>query len=78
MGWEMLFYIVATVLITAALAPNAIRPEPAALKDFDFPQVEEGTARAVIFGDCWSSDWVVLAIGNYRTTAIDKSGGKKG
>lgn len=51
--------------------------KPAAFEDFDFPQSEEGTPQSVVFGEVWSGDWMVLDVGNYRTTAITKSGGGK-
>lgn len=65
-----LIYIAVSVYITYALQPKVQAPPPAAFEDFDFPQAEEGTPQAVIFGDCWSEDWMVLAVGNYRTTEI--------
>jgi hypothetical protein len=67
----------ASYLISAALAPKPTTPTPAAFQDFDFPQSVEGTPQAVIFGDVWSADWMVLAVGNYRTTEIKSGGGKK-
>jgi len=69
--------VIATYLITAALTPKAKPQPPTAFEDIDFPQVDEGTPQAVIFGDCWSGDWVVLAVGNYRTEAVRSSGGGK-
>ena len=72
-----LLLLTASFLISAAITPKTPSPEPAAFGEFDFPQADEGTAQAVIFGDCWSSDWTVLAVGNYRSTAIKSSGGKK-
>lgn len=69
--------LVASVVVSAALAPKAQTPKPAAFEDFDFPQVDEGTPRAVFFGDCWSEGWTILAVGNYRTTSIKADGGKK-
>jgi len=69
--------LIASVVISAALAPSQQPPKPAAYDDFDFPQSEEGTPQAVTFGDCWSEDWMVLTYGNYRTTSIDGDSGKK-
>lgn len=78
MGWDTALYLmIASFVISAAFAPKVQAPAPAALGEFEFPQADEGTAQAVIFGDCWSSDWTVLAVGNYRSTAIRSSGGKK-
>lgn len=53
------------------------KPKPAALEDWDFPQKDEGTKQAVIFGDCWQDGPSVMYTGNYRTKKI-KAGGKKG
>lgn len=61
-----------------AKKPQASDPTPNVLSDFQFPQHEEGTPQAVIFGDCWSPDSMVLFTGNFKSTAIKKkSGGKK-
>lgn len=72
---EAFMYYVATMMvsffITSLLTPTPKAPDPAAFEDFDFPQIEDGTPQAVIFGDCWSGDWVVIDLGNYRTEAID-------
>jgi len=69
--------LVVTTYVTMSRMPKAEPPKPQAFEDFDFPQVDEGTPQAVVFGDCWSSDWTVLAVGNYRTAAIRSSGGGK-
>lgn len=69
--------LVASIVISAALAPKVQPPAPEAFEDIDFPQAEEGTPQAVTFGDCWSEDWTVLAVGKYRTEAIERSGDKK-
>lgn len=74
MGWDVaLFMLAASYLIQMALAPKQQVQPPAAMEDIEFPQAEEGTPQAVIFGDCWCADWTVLAVGNYRTTEIKKS-----
>lgn len=67
--------MVVSYAITALLTPRQ-KIKPAALEDFDFPQVEEGTEQAVFFGDCWTAGWQVLWFGNLRTIKI-KKGGKK-
>jgi hypothetical protein len=74
-AWALVF-IVASYALTALTAKTQ-KMKPAALADFDFPQVEEGTPQAIFFGDCWSEDWFVLWFGNYRTTKIKSKGGKK-
>lgn len=74
---EALVLLVASFLISTALTPKVKPPEPASLDEFDFPQSEEGSPQAVIFGEVWTGDWMVLDVGNYRTTSIRSSGGKK-
>ena len=69
--------IVASILIQAALAPRPKGPEPATFEEFDFPQVDEGTPQCVFFGECWTSDWQVVATGNYRSTAVKAKSAKK-
>lgn len=69
--------LIASYAIQALLMPKPIRPKPAALEDFDFPQIEEGTPQSVIFGDVWVKDWQVLWFGNLRTSAVKSDSGKK-
>jgi hypothetical protein len=75
-GWAI-FQLVASYLISLALTPKPQDAKATAFKDIDFPQADEGTPQAVIFGDCWTGDWMVLAVGNYRVDEIHASGGKK-
>lgn len=78
MDWvTAIVMLVASFVIQAAMAPKQQVQPPAAFDDFNFPQAEEGTPQAVYFGEVWSTSWMVLAVGNYRTTAIRTSGGKK-
>jgi hypothetical protein len=73
--------LIASYAITALTSKNTKAKDavPASLADFQFPQHDEGTAQPVIFGECWTSDWMVLYYGNLSTEAIraKKSGGKK-
>ena len=75
--FEAFLLITASFLISAAMMPKAKAPEAAGISDFDFPQSDEGSPQAVIFGECWTGDWMVLDVGNYRTTPIKRRGGKK-
>ena len=77
MGWEWVVYLIVSTLITYSLMPKQQPRKPEAFEDIEFPQVDEGTAQCVIFGDCWSEDWTVLAVGNYSTSEVRKDGGKK-
>lgn len=77
--WALGFLILSyAIQALTAKKPAGSAPTPSALSDFDFPQHEEGTPEAVIFGDCWSPDSMVLYTGNFSTQEIKKhSGGKK-
>lgn len=69
--------LIASYVITMAFMPKAAPPAPAAFEEFQFPQVDEGTPQAVYFGECWSSGWMVLALGDFETETIEKGDGKK-
>lgn len=78
MGWDTVIYLmIASMVISAALAPKVQAPPPAAFEDIDFPQFDEGTPQAVFFGDCWTEDWMVITVGNYAAVAIEGGGGGK-
>lgn len=78
MGWDdALYLLIASTLINLALAPKQQGQPPTAFKDIEFPQADEGTPQPVFFGDAWSGDWMVLAVGNYRVEEIPGGGGKK-
>lgn len=68
--WVQIAIMVVALLVEYALAPKPPNAKPAALSDFTFPQSTEGTPQAVIFGDCWTEDWMVIGVGNFRTTPI--------
>jgi hypothetical protein len=57
--------------------PKQQGAQPTAFEDIDFPQADEGTPQAVFFGDCWTEDWMVLAVGNYKVDEIHNAGSKK-
>lgn len=78
MGWDdYLILIIASAIISIALAPKQQATPPTAFDDIDFPQADEGTPQCVFFGDAWSGDWTVLAVGNYRVEEIGGGGGGK-
>lgn len=66
--------MVASYVITSFMIRTPV-VAPATLEDFDFPQSQDGTPQAVLFGDGWTSGWMVLWYGNFRTIKI-KAGGK--
>lgn len=78
MGWDDAIYLlIASVIINLAMTPKQQGQPPTAFEDVDFPQADEGTPQPVVFGDCWSGDWMVLAVGNYSVREIPGGGGKK-
>lgn len=71
MGWDTAIYLlIASYLLQTALAPKVQQPRPESLSDIDIPVAEEGTPQAVIFGDCWCPNWMVLGYGNYSTSKV--------
>jgi hypothetical protein len=65
-----------TALTSKSTKPKDARPST--ISEFSFPQFDLGTPQAVVFGEVWTSDWMVLYYGNLKTEAIrSKSGGKK-
>lgn len=76
---EALVLLFVSFIITMSSIPKVRNDpqKPAAFEDFDFPQSDEGTPQSVVFGEVWTGDWMVLDVGNYRTTAIKKSAGAK-
>lgn len=69
---------IVSYVITALTTPKPKAPDVPNYKDFQFPVPDEGAPQAVIFGDCWTPDWQVLYVGNYRTEEIRGGAGKKG
>lgn len=78
--WALAILVV-SYAITALTSKNT-RPKdavPSRLPDFQFPAYQPGTPQPVIFGECWTEDWMVLYYGNLSTEPIraKSSGGKK-
>lgn len=69
--------LASSYLISRAFRPKVTGPTAVAFEEFEWPQYEEGTPQCVIFGDCWTEDWMVLAVGNYRSRPIKTKAGKK-
>lgn len=76
-GWIYFVLLIISIIVQIALAPKPVIPDAATIGDFEFPQYEEGTPQSVIFGDVIIKGWQVLTYGEFRTQAIEKSGGKK-
>lgn len=64
--------LIASALISASMVKKPEPPKPEDFEDIDFPQADEGTPQCVIFGECWTGDWMVLTYGNYRTEEVRK------
>lgn len=77
--WALAFLVISyTIQALTAKKPQVDVPQPSQLKDFNFPQFDEGTPESVVFGDVWCDDWMILYYGNLRSVAItQKRGGKK-
>lgn len=74
--WVYIIILIVSMFLQQANAPKPQKPKPAAFSDFEFPQFDEGTPQAVFFGDNWTEDWMVLGVGNYRTSPIRTKSGK--
>jgi len=77
-----LLAIIALVLLVVSFVITALlvkipKVKPAALEEFEFSQVEEGTPQMVQFGDGWTEGGQVVWYGNFRTIKIKSKGGKK-
>jgi hypothetical protein len=70
MSETLIYYLIAAIVLSIALAPKPVVPHAATIEDFEFPQAEEGTPQAVVFGDVWISGWMVLSYGNLRAIAM--------
>jgi hypothetical protein len=72
-----LVLMAASYAITAMMTRKQAAKKPSAMEEFDFPQLDEGTAQAVVFGDVWTEDWMVLWYGDYKIAPIRSKGKKK-
>ncbi len=73
--WVHVVILIASAALSYAMRPRMQGPQPAAFEDIQFPQFEEGTPQSVVFGDVWCNDWMVLGVGNYRTSEVRKKVG---
>ena len=70
---EVMTYIamvIVSYILSSALTPKPKTEPPATLKDFEFPQVAEGTPQMIVFGDVWIEGWTVLGYGDLKVTEI--------
>jgi hypothetical protein len=73
------FLALAVSYVIMSMLMKTQKAKPAGLDEWDFPQVDEGTPKAIIFGDRWTEAAFVCWYGNYRTSKIQAAaaGGKK-
>lgn len=75
--WTYVIMLVVSVAVSY-LTPRQkpVSQKPASIDDFDMPVAGEGTEQEVIFGDCWTGNWMVLSYGNLRTSKVTTKSGK--
>ena len=69
--WALAILVVSYAI--TALTTKVTKPKdavPSRLAEFQFPQFDEGTPQPVIFGECWTRDWMVLYYGNLSSEGI--------
>lgn len=84
-GIDDIWIAIAIMVVSAALtaltakSPHVDNAAASTLQDFNIPQIAEGTAQTVVFGDVWLTEWQVLWYGDLNTDPIRaaSSGGKK-
>jgi len=72
-AWALVLLVVSYVLTSFLMKQPPVKPTSA--DEIEFPQEEEGTPQAVLFGDCWTKGYQTVWHGNIRTVKI-KGGGK--
>lgn len=70
--WPQIAILIVSAVISYATRRKTAAPKASTLDDFNFPQGTEGTAQIEVFGTCWVDDWMVLGVGNFRTSPIRK------
>lgn len=70
-AWALILMVV-SYAITSFLVKQPTT-KPAAADEIDFPQEEEGTPQAVLFGDGWTKGYQCIWHGNIRTKKIKQS-----
>lgn len=73
-AWALVLMVASYVIQSFLMKQPQVKPTSA--DEIDFPQEEEGTPQAVLFGDAWTKGYQTVWHGNLRTKKI-KSGGKK-
>lgn len=73
-AWALVLMVASYVINSFLMKMPTVKPTSA--DEIDFPQEEEGTPQAVLFGDGWTKGYQTVWHGNLRTVKI-KQGGKK-
>ena len=69
MPWFVVLGLFIVSFALSSLLVKGQKRKPAGLEEFEFPQADEGTPQAVVFGDAWTSGFVPWW-GNLRTKKI--------
>lgn len=73
-GWALLLLVANYAINYFLVQQPAVKPT--AEDQIDFPQADENTPQAVLFGDGWTTGYQTVWHGNIRTKKIS-AGGKK-
>lgn len=73
-AWALVLIVVSFVLTSVLMKQPPVKPT--AQEEIDFPQAEEGTPQAVLFGDAWTTGYQTVWHGNMRTVKIKQKGKK--
>lgn len=73
-AWALISMVASYVISSFLTKQPKIKPKSA--DEIDFPQEEEGTPQAVLFGDGWTKGYQCLWHGNLRTIKIKQKGKK--
>jgi hypothetical protein len=77
MVWNWVLQLVISLVLSYVLRPEPQTSPPPSLEDVQAPVAEEGKAIPVVFGRCHARDSNVVWYGDFRTSEIRRSGGKK-
>lgn len=75
--WASLAIIAVSLIVSAFNKPKATKQKPQAFNSESFPKCDDGTNKAIAFGQVKTKDFIVLYTGGFRTMAIKSKGGKK-
>ena len=73
MPWFVVVALLVVSFVLTSLMVKNQKQKPASLEEFDFPQSDEGTPEAVIFGDVWQKGPFVPWYGDLETIKIKQS-----